>query len=180
MKKTREEEIEAILKMAVNRLHNQGGNISAITHQQNMEVAERAEAALARPPWEMTAASVDKMSLAHQNSRLRFACRLAKEAIQQATMADDGLDGSDGEHVTGVIDDVLTLRPVESAQQIMDLEELYGASDHLLHWIQAPRSRPPTSVSGGHDCQWCGDCVQKVQKRFGKAMAKVQAWRGRT
>lgn len=41
------EAMEKALRQAVNRLHNQGGEISEITHEANLETSRQAEAALA-------------------------------------------------------------------------------------------------------------------------------------
>lgn len=123
-------------------------------------------------------AKVKEMVRHHQNARMRFGIKCAIEAIRMAVGHEDGLDGQDGEHTIELLEGVTGINPGEAEQQILDYDALFTASQSLLRWINrgegATRQQP---LYGGHDCDWCGDCVQRAMGDFGKALAKVRTWR---
>jgi hypothetical protein len=114
---------------------------------------------------------VKEMVRHHQNARMRFGIKCAIEAIRMAIGHEDGLDGTDGEHTIGLLEGVTGINPAEAEVQILDYDALFQAAQGLMRWMTG------AVPLYGHDCQWCGDCVQKAKTNFGKAVAKIKAWR---
>lgn len=118
---------------------------------------------------------VKEMVRHYQNARMRFGIKCAIEAINMAVNSEDGLDGTDAEHIVDLLEGITAVRPAEAEQMILDYEELFKASQSLLRWLNRGEGTKP--LYGGHECDWCGDCVQKALGDFGKALAKIRTWR---